>query len=135
MFEITRDPLSVEEVVDKVKADSSGAIVSFIGTVRNESMGKRVLYLEYDAYEPMAVKKLQEIAEEIKQKWNIDRVAIKHRIGRMDIGEVSVVIAISAPHRKDALEASGYTIDRIKEIVPIWKKEVWEDGETWIGKQ
>ena len=135
MFEITRDPLSVEEVIDKVKADSSGAIVSFIGTVRNESMGKRVLYLEYDAYEPMAVKKLQEIAEEIKQKWDIDRVAIKHRIGRMDIGEVSVVIAISAPHRKDALEASGYTIDRIKEIVPIWKKEVWEDGETWIGKQ
>jgi molybdopterin synthase catalytic subunit len=135
MFEITRDPLSIEEIVNKVKADSSGAIVSFIGTVRNESMGKKVLYLEYDAYESMAVKKLREIGEEIKQKWNIDKIAIKHRIGRMDIGEISVVIAISAPHRKDALEASRYTIDRIKEIVPIWKKEAWEDGETWIGKQ
>jgi molybdopterin synthase catalytic subunit len=135
MFEIKRDPLHVEEVVDKVKSDSSGAIATFIGTVRNESMGKRVLYLEYDAYEEMAIKKLREIGEEIKKKWELDKIAVTHRIGRLDIGERSVVIAVSAPHRKDALLACQYIINRIKEIVPIWKKEVWEDGETWVGKQ
>lgn len=135
MFEIKRDPLHIEEVVDKVKSDSSGAIATFIGTVRNESMGKKVLYLEYDAYEEMAIKKLREIGEEIKKKWEIDKIAVIHRIGRLDIGERSVVIAVSAPHRKDALLACQYIINRIKEIVPIWKKEVWEDGETWVGKQ
>ena len=135
MFEIKRDLLNVEAVVDKVRADSCGAIATFIGTVRNESMGKKVLYLEYDAYEEMAIKKLREIGEEIKKKWEIDKMAITHRIGKLDIGVSSVIIAVSAPHRKDALEACQYIINRIKEIVPIWKKEVWEDGETWIGKQ
>lgn len=135
MFEITQSPLSIDEVVDKARSDSSGAIVTFIGTVRNESMGKRVLYLEYDAYKEMAIKKMKEIAEEVRKKWKIDRMAITHRVGRLEIGEESIVIAISAPHRKEAIEACHYTIDRFKEIVPIWKKEVWEDGETWVGKQ
>lgn len=135
MFEIKKAPLVIEEAVEKVRSDSCGAIATFIGTVRNASMGKKVVYLEYDAYEEMAVKKMGEIGQEVKGKWDIDKMAITHRIGKLDIGEMSVVIAISAPHRKDALEACQYTIDRIKQIVPIWKKEVWEDGEIWIGKQ
>jgi molybdopterin synthase catalytic subunit len=135
MFEIKKAPLIVEEVVEKVRSDSCGAIATFIGTVRNASMGKRVVYLEYDAYEEMAVKKMGAVGQEVKEKWDIDKMAITHRIGKLDIGEMSVVIAISSPHRKDALEACQYTIDRIKQIVPIWKKEVWEDGEIWIGKQ
>lgn len=135
MFEIKKAPLIVEEVVEKVRSDSCGAIATFIGTVRNASMGKKVVYLEYDAYEEMAVKKMSAIGQEVKEKWDVDKMAITHRIGKLDIGEMSVVIAISSPHRKDALEACQYTIDRIKQIVPIWKKEVWEDGEIWIGKQ
>ena len=135
MFEIKKAPLIVEEVVEKVRSDSCGAIATFIGTVRNASMGKKVVYLEYDAYEEMAVKKMSAVGQEVKEKWNVDKMAITHRIGKLDIGEMSVVIAISSPHRKDALEACQYTIDRIKQIVPIWKKEVWEDGEIWIGKQ
>ena len=132
MIEITHEPIQVQSVIDKVVKDSCGAVVTFIGTVRNNSEGKRVLYLEYEAYPEMAKKKLQEIAAEAKRKWQLEEVAVTHRLGRMEIGEIAVVIAVSAGHRLPAFEACQYTIDRIKEIVPIWKKEFYEEGSAWV---
>jgi molybdopterin synthase catalytic subunit len=135
MFEITKDPISIESLVKKVTHPHAGAINTFIGTVRELTKGKRTLYLAYEAYEPMAEKKLKQIGDEIQEKWSEARVAISHRIGRLDISDIAVVIAVSTPHRNDSYEASRYAIERIKEIVPIWKKEHWEDGEKWIGDQ
>lgn len=134
-FYITNEPLDVNEVVEKVVHPHAGAINTFIGTVRELTNEKRTLFLEYDAYIPMAEKKLEQIASEINSRWNEARVAIVHRIGRLDISDIAVVIAVSTPHRADSYEASRYAIERIKEIVPIWKKELWEDGEKWIGDQ
>ena len=133
MFEITDQPLSLEPVVNAVRRSSSGAIATFIGLVRERTRGRQVRYLEYDAYREMAVLKMREIAEEIRQKWQVDEIAMVHRIGRLQIGEASVAIAVSAPHRHQALAACAYAIDRLKETVPIWKKEVWTDGEEWVG--
>ncbi|HID87231.1 MAG TPA: molybdenum cofactor biosynthesis protein MoaE [Anaerolineae bacterium] len=110
----------------------AGAIATFLGTVRDHSRGRRVLYLEYDAYPEMAERTLRQIGEEIRERWGLDRVAIVHRIGRLEIGEASVAIAVAAPHRAEAFEACRYAVDRLKEIVPIWKKEVWEGGEYWV---
>ncbi|RSK27943.1 molybdenum cofactor biosynthesis protein MoaE [Bacillus sp. HMF5848] len=135
LFEITTNPINIEHVTNKVVCRNAGAITTFIGTVRELTKGKKTLYLEYDAYVPMAEKKLEQIGNEIKEKWGKAKVAITHRIGRLDITEIAVVIAVSTPHRKDAYEANEYAIERIKEIVPIWKKEFWEDGESWIGDQ
>ncbi|WP_017726801.1 molybdenum cofactor biosynthesis protein MoaE [Halalkalibacterium ligniniphilum] len=135
LFEITSEPISIEGIVEKVVHPHAGAINTFIGTVRELTKGKRTLYLAYEAYEPMAVKKLAQIGDEIKKKWPEARVAITHRIGHLDISDIAVVIAVSTPHRADSYEASRYAIERIKEIVPIWKKEHWEDGETWVGDQ
>jgi molybdopterin synthase catalytic subunit len=132
LIEITREPIKTQSVIDRVLKDTCGAVVTFIGTVRNNSEGKRVLYLEYEAYPEMAKKKLEEIAAEAKNKWPIEEVAVTHRLGRMEIGEISVVIAVSSGHRLIAFQACQYTIDRIKEIVPIWKKEFYEDGSAWI---
>ncbi|MGO4888475.1 molybdenum cofactor biosynthesis protein MoaE [Anaerobacillus sp. MEB173] len=134
-FLITSEVISIQEVVDKVVHPNAGAINTFIGTVRELTKGKRTLYLEYDAYVPMAEKKLAQIGEEIKEQWPETRVAITHRIGRLEITDTAVVIAVSTPHRADSYEASRFAIERIKEIVPIWKKEHWEDGEKWIGDQ
>jgi molybdopterin synthase catalytic subunit len=135
MFLVVRDPISIEEVTNKVARREAGAINTFIGTVREFTKGKRTLYLEYDAYMSMAEKKLAQIGEEINEKWPDAHTAITHRIGRLEITDIAVVIAVSTPHRNDAFEASRYAIERIKEIVPIWKKEHWEDGEMWIGDQ
>ncbi|WP_096156737.1 MULTISPECIES: molybdenum cofactor biosynthesis protein MoaE [Bacillus] len=135
MFEIVSAPISVEQLVKKVERREAGAITTFIGTVREFTKGKRTLYLKYEAYVPMAEKKLAEIGDEINEKWVDAKVAIAHRIGRLDITDIAVVIAVSTPHRKDAYEANEYAIERIKQIVPIWKKEHWEDGEMWIGDQ
>ncbi|KHE73276.1 molybdenum cofactor biosynthesis protein MoaE [Halobacillus sp. BBL2006] len=132
---ISEKPLDVQQVVDKVTRREAGAINTFIGTVREFTHGKRTLYLEYEAYKPMAEKKLAEIGQEIKQKWPDSKTAIVHRVGRLDITDVAVIIAVSTPHRADSYEASRYAIERIKEIVPIWKKEHWENGEKWIGDQ
>jgi len=132
MFKITRDRLSLEELVKSVESPEAGAIATFIGTARNHSKGRRVLSLEYEAYPEMARKKLKEIEEEILKKWEVRGVAISHRIGKLLIGEASVMIAVSAPHRKDAFAACRFAIDRIKKIVPIWKKEIFEDGERWV---
>ena len=126
----TRDP---KTLADAVRADSDGAVVTFEGITRNHNDGRRVEYLEYEAYRPMADEKLQELIDEIKERWEIDAVAVAHRVGRVDIGETSLVIAVSAAHRRPAFEAALHLVDRLKEVVPIWKKEFFEGGEVWIG--
>ncbi|WP_338754420.1 molybdenum cofactor biosynthesis protein MoaE [Bacillus sp. FJAT-52991] len=135
LFEITDQPIVAEEVTKKVTCRNAGAITVFIGTVRELTKGKKTLQLEYQAYPPMAVKMFAKIAEEIKEKWPDAKIAITHRTGRLDISDIAVVIAVSSPHRKTAYEANEYAIERIKQIVPIWKKEFWEDGTQWIGDQ
>ena len=135
LFLITSDVINIEEVTNKVVRREAGAITTFTGTVREFTKGKRTLHLEYDAYVPMAEKKLAQIGTEIVERWPDAKVAITHRIGRLEISDIAVVIAVSTPHRKDAYTANEYAIERIKEIVPIWKKENWEDGEMWIGDQ
>jgi len=134
-YEISKEPINIQSVIDKVVEREAGAITTFIGTVRELTDGKKTLYLIYEAYETMAVKKLAQIGKEIEERWPKAKVAITHRIGRLDITDVAVVIAVSTPHRADAYEANRYAIERIKEIVPIWKKEHWEDGEAWVGNQ
>lgn len=134
-FQITKDPISIEAVVNQVVHPHAGAINTFIGTVRELTKGKKTLFLEYDSYVAMAEKKLAQIGNEINDQWPEARTAISHRIGKLDITDIAVVIAVSTPHRADSYEASRYAIERIKEIVPIWKKEHWEDGQSWIGNQ
>lgn len=134
-FQITAEPIDVETVIQKVIHRNAGAINTFIGTVRELTNGKKTLYLEYEAYVPMAEKKFAEIGAVIEKKWPGTRVAITHRIGRLNISDVAVVIAVSAPHREEAFAASRFAIEKLKEMVPIWKKEHWEDGETWVGNQ
>jgi molybdopterin synthase catalytic subunit len=134
-YEITEEPLQLEAVVSKVINPRAGAVNTFIGTVREFTNGKKTVLLEYHAYRPMAEKKLEQIGKEIEARWPDTRVAISHRIGRLDISDVAVIIAVATPHRQDAFAASRYAIERLKEIVPIWKKEHWEDGESWIGNQ
>ena len=134
-FAVVDTPIVTDDVIQKVQSRNAGAITVFIGTVREMTNGKRTLWLEYDAYVPMAVKNLTKIGEEIVEKWPNTKVAITHRIGRLEISDAAVVIAVSSPHRQAAYEANQYAIERIKEIVPIWKKEYWEDGTKWIGDQ
>ena len=135
LFQVVEAPIVVDDVIQKVASRNAGATVVFLGTVREMTKGKRTLSLEYEAYVPMAERKLFEIGEEMHTKWPQLQVAITHRVGRLDISEIAVVIAVSSPHRKSAYEANEYAIERIKEIVPIWKKEYWEDGSKWIGNQ
>lgn len=125
------EPIDVPALIQHVRAASDGAIVTFDGCVRNQSHGRRTLYLDYEAYETMAVAKMREIAGELHAKFSIDRLAIAHRLGRLEIGETSVFIAVSAPHRPAAFEACRYAIDTLKSTVPIWKKEYFEDGAVW----
>ncbi|MGG4166209.1 molybdenum cofactor biosynthesis protein MoaE [Rossellomorea vietnamensis] len=135
LFVITDAPISTEEVSAKVESRDAGAVTIFCGTVREWTKGRRTLYLEYQAYKSMAVKKLAEIGVQVQEKWPAAKVAITHRVGRLEISDLAVVIAVSSPHRKAAYEANEYVIEQIKKIVPIWKKEHWEDGEQWIGDQ
>ncbi|ADF41818.1 MULTISPECIES: molybdenum cofactor biosynthesis protein MoaE [Priestia] len=135
LFEVVNQPIAVDEIITKVSRRDAGAITTFIGTVREFTKGKKTLSLEYQAYVPMAVKMLSQIGNEIQEKWPDALTAITHRIGKLEITEVAVVIAVSSPHRKTAYEANEYAIERIKQIVPIWKKEFWEDGTKWIGDQ
>jgi molybdopterin synthase catalytic subunit len=132
MIDIVETDIALEPLVQHVRKQSNGAVVTFLGVVRDFSRGRNVLYLEYEAYREMAVRKLQQVADEVREKWTIDDIAILHRVGHLEVGECSVAIAVGAPHRKAAFEACEYAIDRLKEIVPIWKKEVWEGGESWI---
>jgi MoaE-MoaD fusion protein len=133
VYEITAAPLSLDVLAREVGQNTSGAVASFLGIVREFARGRQVEYLEYDAYPEMAIAKMRMIGEEIRQRWPIDRVAIVHRIGRLVIGEASVAIVVSSPHRREALQACAHAIERLKETVPIWKKEVWADGAEWIG--
>jgi molybdopterin synthase catalytic subunit len=132
MIDIMDTDIQLEPLVEQVRKNSNGAVVTFLGVVRGLSRGRTVLYLEYEAYREMALRKLRQVADEVQEKWAIDDIAIVHRVGHLEVGERSVGIAVGAPHRKVAFEACEYAIDRLKEIVPIWKKEVWEGGEAWI---
>lgn len=134
MFKITTEVITGTEVREAVEGPDAGAVVVFLGTVRNNTDGRPVTRLEYEAYPPMAEKKMAEIAQEIAQKWGDTlRVAMAHRTGKLEIGEVSVAVAIASPHRKDGFEACQYAMNRLKQIVPIWKREVWTDGEAeWV---
>jgi len=132
LFEITQEPLDPQKLADHVRNDESGAVALFYGVVRNNNKGRKVLYLEYDAYPEMATKVMRQISEEMKERSPIDDVAIQHRTGRLEIGDTSLLIAVSSGHRKEAFEACHALVDRFKEVVPIWKKEVWEGGEEWI---
>lgn len=130
-FRVTEEEIRLQELIDEVKSEEAGAIVTFLGTVRRHSRGREVQHLEYEAYPEMAEAKLREIGQEMQERWGI-KVAIVQRVGHLEVGEASVAIAVAAPHRREAFEAARYAIDRLKEIVPIWKKEIWEGGEEWI---
>jgi len=134
-FRISFAPLSLAEVYTLADDDANGAIVLMSGTVRNQTEGKSVLFLEYQAYEPMAVLVFQQIAQEIRQKWsNTNRIVMHHRIGSLKIGEISVLVAVGCPHRAEAFAACRYAIDTLKHNAPIWKKEHWADGSSnWVS--
>jgi MoaE-MoaD fusion protein len=134
-FFISEEPLSVETLMKKVQSPLCGAINIFVGTVRELTQGKRTIRLEYEAYAPMAVKKMEQIADEIAERWPGTNVAMAHRVGVLEIEDAAVVIAVSTPHRAASYEAGRYAIERLKEIVPVWKKENWEDGTEWMGHQ
>jgi len=133
-FRLVDGPIDVIAVLAEVADERAGGVASFVGTVRSESRGRKVVYLEYDAYEGMAEKVMSELAELLKSKYSLCEIAMAHRVGRVEIGEASVAIAVSAPHRQDALAACKEAIDTLKETVPLWKKEVYEGGEEWIGR-
>ena len=133
-FLLSDEPLSLDRVVDEVRSDEAGAIATFTGTTRISSRGRTVVHLDYEAYEGMAEQVMAEIAASLRSRYGLTEIAIHHRIGRVSIGETSVVIAVSAPHRGDALAACKDAIDELKDRVPLWKKEVYEGGEEWIGK-
>ena len=136
MFQIVEEPIDVGAIVTGAFRPDCGAVATFVGTTRiDESSNASVEYLEYEAYRPMADRKLEEIGAEISERWEVEEVSIVHRIGRVYPSEPSVVIVVASPRRGPAFEASRYAIERIKEIVPIWKREVWSDGYVWIGSQ
>lgn len=133
LFKVVDRPLSVTEVIDAVSGPTQGGLVTFSGAVRRVSKGKDVAHLEYEAFPPMAEKQMAHIAEEAQRQWPGVQLAIVHRVGLLQPGELAVVIAASAPHRKEAFLACEYSIDRLKEDVPIWKKETTTDGTVWVG--
>ena len=133
MIKITDKPIDVQKVIDAASNVGAGAIDVFIGTVRNTANNKRVMWLEYEAYESMAVSEIRTIIDEASQRWPLLGWGISHRVGTLKPGEVAVVVAVSTPHRKHSFEACQYVIDTLKAKVPIWKKEVFEDGEEWIS--
>jgi molybdopterin synthase catalytic subunit len=132
MFEVTPAPLDPERVVNQVRKDEAGAIALFYGIVRDHNMGRHVLYLEYEAYPEMAEKVMRDLAGEVKARFSVTEIAAQHRTGRLEIGETSLLVAVSSPHRAAAFEACHAYVDRLKEAVPVWKKEVFEGGEEWI---
>jgi molybdopterin synthase catalytic subunit len=136
IYRVVTEPLSPDAIAAEVDDPGAGGIVIFSGVVRNETGGRPVKFLEYEAHAPMAEVKMREIGEAVRVRWpGVRRVAMLHRIGRLEIGEASVLIAVAAAHRADAFEACRYSIDTLKRIVPVWKKEHFEDGEVWVGLQ
>lgn len=136
LFEVTDSILSVDEVVTRLADPAIGAVATFVGLVRGSTGGRETLYLEYEAYPEMAEETLRQVGEEVQSRWpEVRQVSIVHRTGHLEVGETAVVIALSAAHRRQVFDALHYAIDRIKEIVPIWKKEVWADGAEWKSEQ
>ncbi|MFO7256587.1 MAG: molybdenum cofactor biosynthesis protein MoaE [Bacteroidota bacterium] len=133
MIKITEKPIDVQKVIDTATSLGAGAVNVFIGTVRNTAHGKNVLWLEYEAYESMAVAEIRKIIDEASHRWPLLGWAVSHRVGTLKPTEVSVVVAVSAPHRRESFEACQFIIDSLKAKVPIWKKEVFEDGEEWVS--
>ena len=131
-YRITGKKISASDFAKSLQANSDGAVVTFEGIVRDHSNGRKTLYLEYEAYEAMAVRKMEEIGSEAKEKFDINSVGIIHRTGKLEIGETSVAIVVTAPHRGPAFEACQHLIDRLKQVVPVWKKEYFEDGAVWV---
>jgi molybdopterin synthase catalytic subunit len=129
---ITTEPLDLHELIEAISAEGDGACASFSGIVRNSNLGRRVLFLEYEAYEALAAKALERIVGEAREAWPDTRLALHHRIGRLEIGDASIVIAAASPHRAHAFAACRYAIERVKQIVPIWKREHFEGGEVWL---
>ena len=132
-IQLSDQALSPQACIDFVSSHSAGAIDVFIGTVREQTKGKPVVRLEFEAYEPMAVSEMRKIAEKAKQKWPVAKMAFHHRTGNLGLCEIAVIIAVSTPHRKASFEACQYAIDTLKQTVPIWKKEIFEDGEVWVA--
>jgi molybdopterin synthase catalytic subunit len=131
--ELTHAPIDYAALTESVRSPQAGAVVLFLGTVREMTSGRRTLALDYEAYAPMAEAKMQELIERARKQWPIDRAAIVHRLGHLDLGEISVAVAVSCPHRQQAFEAGEFLIDELKLVVPIWKKENWDDGTTeWV---
>ncbi|MDP6100462.1 MAG: molybdenum cofactor biosynthesis protein MoaE [Dehalococcoidia bacterium] len=133
MIELTQQPLSPQAVIDRIQSGRSGAVATFLGVVRGENEGREVLYLEYEAFEPLAREKMQELVMEIKSRYGVGEVAMSHRLGRAEVGEVVTIIAVASAHRAEAFDACRYGIEQLKTRVPIWKKEVFRDGEHWVG--
>jgi len=132
MYEIVQDILDARRLTQMVASNRDGAVVTFAGIVRGKNRGKKVLFLEYEAYPEMAIRMMKRIGDEIQKTWGLTSVAMQHRVGRLNVGETSVLIVVSAPHRDDAFAACQYAINRFKRIVPVWKKEIFEDGELWV---
>lgn len=130
---LSDQPLDINTALEAVNDGSAGAVDVFIGTVRNKTQERAVVRLEYEAYDSMAIKEMEKLAEETAEKWPVAKIAIHHRKGTLYIGDIAVIIAVSTPHRQEAFEACKYTIDTLKQRVPIWKKEIFEDGETWVA--
>ena len=133
LVQITDLPIKPDDVINLVKTDDAGAVNIFIGTVRNSTQNREVVKLEFEAYESMAIKELQKIADQVKARWPVNEIAIHHRVGELTIGDIPVVIAVSTPHRKEGFEACQFAIDTLKMAVPIWKKEIFADGEEWVS--
>lgn len=133
MIAITDTPIDTQEVIASVQDEGAGAVNVFIGTVRNQSQTKPVVQLDFEAFDSMALKKMQQIADAAASRWPVRKVAIVHRKGSLQIGDTAVVIAVSTPHRKASFEACEFIIDTLKEVVPIWKKEFFEDGAVWVA--
>lgn len=132
-FELTTDELNVGEIARRIVPENCGAIVTLDGFVRRWTKGRETLYLEYEAYEPMAIKEMEKLGATAREKFEIAHIGIVHRLGKLEIGETSVVISVAAPHRRAAFEACEWIIVELKKTVPIWKKEIYADGETWIA--
>lgn len=130
---LSHAPIDARAVADLVRRTSHGAVVTFEGVTRDDTDGRRVLYLEYEAHEPVAEKVLARVLEEAAHRFGVQHLAVRHRLGRLEIGEASLVVAVGSPHRKEAFQVAQYAVDRIKQIVPIWKKEFFEDGSVWVG--
>lgn len=133
MITLSDQPLDVNSITQLASHSEAGAVNVFVGTVRANTQAKKVIRLDYEAYEPMAVSEIHKICEVAKQRWPIKKIAVSHRVGSLTVGEMAVVVAVSTPHRKESFEACQFIIDNLKQTVPIWKKEIFEGGEEWIS--